>query len=1416
MTSSFFFSFFFFKGILAFAGEVFVSRFHGSETINCGLEKSRPCKFLHQAVAHSQAGDIINIDGTGTTRDPYPCESTTVEFQAAGLSLRSYNNRATIACEKHILGFSCVRKNNSPIVIALEGITFLGTGLRLVDCALRMKNVYFFNSFFDALSINLALRMQRKIELIGCLFKMNEAKGVTINGDEVQIEIKNTTFENNKIQNKYHALLDVSGLSPQSKITVNLTDINAVNNTCAGKACFVLSSGNNSGLLILSMQKGNFENNQAGETVLDIRGNSNIEFKSVLFSENNGRAINIAGGNSVEYKLIYGNFVRNNILKVKAAGEGGAILVSGFKQRAFVFISRSNFTSNRGHDGGAFAILDIVSKIVNVNIERCNFADNRAQGSGGAVTIGTKHNWQIGGFVTIQNSNFIGNKLNQGGELDNETATRDSGGGGALALYVQYMANFTLINNSFVDNIAKYRSSGAVRANFITLLSETVIQCCEFLRNKGSGYSGTFELTSTAKKFSAHPRRVSIRNSTFKENKAIGIAFQDVHLYHGYVTMSFCNFEGNSAGGILLAVPSKQCDLRVENSALIDNKYFEFDVSINNCSGGNFTVTNTLITRNNCTTKNRMFRVFLNFMNSLVLQSSQFVDNFCFSGVIQVYVPHEISNPANPIRTEVFLNDTVFRGNSGVTKTSLEIWEVARVVIHNCTFVDNYGGLDGSHLRVQLSSSALYVNQSVFKQTEKSQVLHVSKDKPYNGFLTVTSYGDVYMQDTSFICDTFSWGGKVLILVKGARKVHLKNSVKIQAPEGSKLYFHNFTHLEDIEEAHWITSFSMSYYPCPIGYYSIRRGKSTGFAIGDQIECRICPIGANCSTTLSARPNFWGYPISGQGQVRFKLCPQGYCCPTVNQTCRYRNESYRDSGCQGNRTGFLCGRCKKGFSETLFHNRCHPIKDCKDYWYLPLVFICALLFALYLIQKPPLFQRLMRNLTWFLPNKKEKFEPQAFDTEENKATTGPSTTASYGFLKILFYFYQIAGLLTASSYGVSGVLRKTMILPLVSLLDFKLYAESDWNICPFPGMTPLSKTASQLVVTMVIHVSIVLIYWLHTVINMLQKRSPVLPDSAPYLAATLETLLLGYSAVLGTTVRLLDCTTIQHQRRWYYNAEVTCLQWWQKAAKVVYVLHLFPFVITLFIGSIRLYRRQISAKLFLLACFLPLPFLFILSFSHLLRKVKSQEIESRRSELQGSTKYSSICSLESSVFKVLSAPFCDTTTVENSSCKVYWESILIGRRFALISIGSFVTHALLRSVLLAVLCLVFLLHHLSNNPFANFYANLAETVSLASLVVIAILNVGMASFYSAGAPPQGIQYEYVQGFRLTEAIILSVVPFFFVAFMFLSLASQVVRAALFVFQMARRRLGKSKISNSKTRNSNHHSDSKEPLLSPMY
>ena len=77
---------------------------------------------------------------------------------------------------------------------------------------------------------------------------------------------------------------------------------------------------------------------------------------------------------------------------------------------------------------------------------------------------------------------------------------------------------------------------------------------------------------------------------------------------------------------------------------------------------------------------------------------------------------------------------------------------------------------------------------------------------------------------------------------------------------------------------------------------------------------------------------------------------------------------------------------------------------------------------------------------------------------------------------------------------------------------------------------------------MAIFLAILFIYLLHSGLNKLRKRTPVFPLKGPYLGAILESVLLGYSAVTGTTMRLLYCVEIQHVHRWYYNAEITCLE----------------------------------------------------------------------------------------------------------------------------------------------------------------------------------------------------------------------------------------------------------------------------------
>ena len=61
-------------------------------------------------------------------------------------------------------------------------------------------------------------------------------------------------------------------------------------------------------------------------------------------------------------------------------------------------------------------------------------------------------------------------------------------------------------------------------------------------------------------------------------------------------------------------------------------------------------------------------------------------------------------------------------------------------------------------------------------------------------FLGVTSFGNMPAHESSLI--SVSYDGKALIFVKGAGRVTMDDSVRIQSPFGSKLNLHNFTHWE--------------------------------------------------------------------------------------------------------------------------------------------------------------------------------------------------------------------------------------------------------------------------------------------------------------------------------------------------------------------------------------------------------------------------------------------------------------------------------------------------------------------------------------------------------------------------------------------------------------------------------------------
>ena len=94
-------------------------------------------------------------------------------------------------------------------------------------------------------------------------------------------------------------------------------------------------------------------------------------------------------------------------------------------------------------------------------------------------------------------------------------------------------------------------------------------------------------------------------------------------------------------------------------------------------------------------------------------------------------------------------------------------------------------------------------------------------------------------------------------------------------------------------------------------------------------NCWTCPSGAICNgadtTTdgLRAQQNYYGVDTTNR-QVKFYLCPSGYCCNNGIDGCSPYNF------CAGKRTGLLCGQCPDEMGLVFFSEHCIPNDECND------------------------------------------------------------------------------------------------------------------------------------------------------------------------------------------------------------------------------------------------------------------------------------------------------------------------------------------------------------------------------------------------------------------------------------------------------------------------------------------------------
>ena len=1104
-----------------------------------------------------------------------------------------------------------------------------------------------------------------------------------------------------------------------------------------------------------------------------------------------GGAINIKCVNIYNVSFQENNFT-GNVAK-NGAGGGVFIYASGSFSNDAEYATNDKDEVNYDTQNA--------EQLCEINISKCNFVYVKSSSGGGAVFIKVRKV-----SVRLHNSVFTNCTTIRGGY--------EGEGGGGVFIYSWHNLLLTVDRSRFMG----CGSFGAVFGGALGVLYRNQIDICIKNSHFNSNYAGFF-LSSDGfggaigifplnakdlwRKKSSH---IIIEQSTISNNLAEGdggAIFMHVN-NKSILILQEVTIESNSVVGIggAVSISGPICTIKLYQSRFLKNaaaaimvrdvNVLEMQDSLLDSNGGALYIdcgliyTSILIfntTFKNCSISQEGGALYLSHRQNVDLhvKRSKFEENLVFkefgygAAITLSLAPDTKTNlgcirkrlsavddaekfPSWVYKSHLIFEDTAFERNVGHAAGAVYLTN-GKAIFRNCTFIDNFAASLGGHIYTVPGSGSLTLHDSLFRQTlNELHIPNLNYSDSKASFCHVESSGALKVYNTTMDSSPYS-STSSLLLVRNGRIIHLGNNnlTTFICPVGSQIEILHFTDQVSTRVNNTpciinVTTLQFSCSACAGNSYSLQRGRAIGSQLAPGFHCLPCPFGANCSRNIVAEPNFWGFnESSNPPTLKFTICPLGYCSPQKTDFPEY-------NGCQGNRSGELCGHCNGPYTESLYSTNCRPLHECTDYWFWPVALLYVSLMALYFTLKPPIVPWIKRQILWFTNH-----EPVNEDNNFDK-----------GYLKILFYFYQAANLLFVSN-SAQHIFKTKFVEPLVGLFNFQQTFSPNGLICPFPGFTVVTKqlfSASHVFGTLLMTGVFYILHW-----GVHKCRGQGVPSVGPYIGGVLQTMLLGYTTLASVSFNLLRCVPVGSEQRLFYNGNIVCFQWWQYILIAFICTFFVPFVFTLLWGSFKFYKKTISVGTFLLACSFPLAYLLYWTFAALFCRARNACAVDEDSPMNQVPK--------SSVERVLYDSF--KRPGDGGKLSLSWESVMIGRRLILIVFKAFVSDPMPRLLVMSFFCVLFLLHHALTQPFRDGIVNIVETVSLLSIVLLGMINVFFASFLSLAAPLSDNFTSWWNACQDVEIVILSAVPAVFGLLVVAAALSQVYRlivvASRFLFDL---------------------------------
>eukprot|EP00112_Aurelia_sp_Birch-Aquarium-sp1_P021367 Seg5741.1 transcript_id=Seg5741.1/GoldUCD/mRNA.D3Y31 product="hypothetical protein" protein_id=Seg5741.1/GoldUCD/D3Y31 len=593
----------------------------------------------------------------------------------------------------------------------------------------------------------------------------------------------------------------------------------------------------------------------------------------------------------------------------------------------------------------------------------------------------------------------------------------------------------------------------------------------------------------------------------------------------------------------------------------------------------------------------------------------------------------------------------------------------------------------------------------------------------------------------------------------------IDNISQFLCPVGSQILEKNVKYSKI--EVKGFTNFALYCIPCPINHYNLNKSILTSYA-RENARCERCPPGGKCqSGIIKARDNFWGQLNNKTNLIKFFMLPSGYGCK------KSQCQSYYS--CAANRKGILCGECEKSYSESMLSSRCIANRDCqvKKFWITAFVLVIA--YILFFLYKKDLIMILKTKvLSFHVPSLSCKNEEDCIhedmisndqfqdgymecnDVPENEMRNEEIINDEQdqnffaGFLKIIFYFYQIEKLLISYEDEIKNNFIQGLKTTVSSFFNFHFLTGSGSGsmACPSLHATPVTNVLTRALLLLIMFGLLGLSYLVNKgfyLIKKAWKKDGNVQEHKGFcdrvLMSAFEVVLLSYALIAKIVFSLLTCVSIGDVHVLYMQGNIRCYHTYQYALIAIGMTWVLPFCLLIFCLPTSIDREFIGRWSIFGACLFPMPFVV-----YLVMKL----ITGKQSNGEEPVVKDSVCK---AILKNLTGSF---KCISKQS--MHWEGFYLLRRLILVSAYSFIKDPIYKSYTIQVIQILILVHHVNVKPFKSKVLNVLETISLSILVLISGMNSFAIFVYTHGIHEEGDYLMLLKVFAWIRLVAILFIP----------------------------------------------------------